>query len=1204
MLIRDIFQDPIDRNIEEVIKVDQINEAVVYQELREYIPTASIQRHFREILEAINASRSEPTEGIGVWVSGFFGSGKSSFAKMLGYMLAQRQVWGQNAAEMLRARFTDDKLKNILTLVNRTIPCTVVMFDIATDRAVRTGRENVSEIMYRALLRELGYAEDPDLAELEIALEGEGRLEIFKSRFTELHGRDWDERKHLIAFALNEASAVMHELEPGTYPLADSWAKTHREIHVDANLIADRSLELMRRRRKDQALIFIIDEVGQYVARHVDRMLDLQGIVQALGRAGKNWVQSGKGQFQTWLVVTSQEKLGDVVDALGDRRIELARLQDRFPDRLRVDLEPTDITEVTSRRVLTKTPEAERELKKLFSQNKNRLATHIQLHKTSRRSEPDERGFVQLYPFLPYQIDLVIDIVSGLRAQPGASRHTGGSSRTIIKHAQQMIINPETDLGSQPVGKLVSLDLVYELLKPNLVSERRKDIADVEVRLAGDPLAAKVAKAIALLEFVRDLPRSAENLAAVLCDQVEGQPLVESVKASLSRLEEAQFIRETPDGWKLQTALEKDWDSERRSIAPKIAQRKELRVEILRAIFGEPKLRAYRYRDLRTFRLAVEADGRTITEGDIPIILTLAEDETDFESLCREAREASRPNTAGENKLSWVVPMTQEVEKGLTELYRSIEMIARHEREFKTSDEYALVQNEKDKRDTLSRNLRADLQSAFMRGKTYFQGVEEVSSTWGQTLVDGLKAFLDKAVPTLYPKFDLGAYAVDERDAEKFLTAANLAGLPTVYYEGKDKIGLIQQEQGRFVINKDAPVAAEVMSFIQRMHSYGEKITGRAVEDRFQGMPYGWDVGVAKIALAALIRKGILEVSYQGRRYRDYRDPAVREVFTKVPAFRSAAFAPREALDFTILSSAARNFEQIYGRELDLEEGVIAQAVIERAREEREQVLPLEARVKALGLPGGDFLTEFRLMLEGLIASAPDDVVKTFANDGVGYQQAKEQVGRILVGSSGSNLETLQQAQMATYRLLPVLASRKPADDPILAKGERLREIIESESVYDRLADIGRDTADILRNYKDLYKEQHKERRRLYEDAMDVLMNQIEWVSIPDEAKERLLKPLESRACGSLELEHVACQTCNATLDQISSDIAAVDGLLNQALERLAELTTADARVVRVKPLEFFRGAIQDPADLDQRIEALREHIKKLLAEGARIIFE
>jgi ABC-type bacteriocin/lantibiotic exporter with double-glycine peptidase domain len=94
MKIRDIFQEDIDRPIEEVIKVDQVNEAVVYEELREYVPTDALQRHFREVLEAINASRTEPTEGIGVWISGFFGSGKSSFAKMLGYILAQQTVKG------------------------------------------------------------------------------------------------------------------------------------------------------------------------------------------------------------------------------------------------------------------------------------------------------------------------------------------------------------------------------------------------------------------------------------------------------------------------------------------------------------------------------------------------------------------------------------------------------------------------------------------------------------------------------------------------------------------------------------------------------------------------------------------------------------------------------------------------------------------------------------------------------------------------------------------------------------------------------------------------------------------------------------------------------------------------------------------------------------------------------------------------------
>jgi len=1203
MKIRDVFQEPIDRPIEEVIKVDQVNEAVVYDELREYVPTDAIQGHFRDVLESINASRTEPTEGIGVWVSGFFGSGKSSFAKVLGYVLAQENVKGQSASDLFRNRLTDDRLKNLLDLVNRTIPCTVVMFDIATDRAVRTGRENVSDIMYRALLRTLGYAEDPDLAELEIALEGEGRLDDFKAGFRELHGKEWDDRKHLIAFALNEASAVMHELEPRTYPLADSWAKAPREIHVDANLIADRTFELMRRRRPSEALVFVVDEVGQYAARHVDRMLDLQGIVQALGRAGKNWVQQGKGPFEAWLVVTSQEKLAEVVDALGDRRIELARLQDRFPDRLRVDLEPTDITEVTSKRVLTKTKAAEETLRDLYRAHRNRLATHTQLHKTSRRSEPDELAFTSLYPFLPYQVDLIIDIVSGLRAQPGASRHTGGAARTIIKHAQQMIISPRANLGEQSVGRLVTLDLVYDLLEGNLTTERRRDIADVAARVSDDPLAQKVAKAVALLEFVRDLPRTPENIAAVLYERVEGEPLIKEVQASLERLEEAQFVRSTPEGWKLQTALEKDWDTERRNIAPKLAQRKELRAEILRDIFGDPKLSTYRYRELRTFRPAVTADDRTITDGDIPLSVYLAEDEADLGRLKGEAREASRPQTPGANTLYWVVPMTQEVEHGLGEMFRSREMISRHEREARTSEEYGLVQTEKDKRDTLLRRLRADLSTAFPQGVTYFRGVEQAASAWGQTLPDGLKPFLEHAVPLLYPKFDLGAYRADERDAEKLLIAANLAGLPTVYHEGKDKMGLIRQDKARFVIDRDAPVAAEVMTFIQLMHSYGEKATGRTLEDKFQGLEYGWDVGVVKLALAALVRVGTLEVSYQGRRYRDYRESAVRDVFSKVSAFRAAAFAPREALDFTILSTAARNFEQVYGRELDLEEGAIAQAVIEKARAEREVLLPLEARVKALNLPGADFLGEFRATLEGLIASAPDDVVKTFASDGQAYNQAREEMRRIAEGTSGGNLETLRQAQELVTQQWPALAARLPGDDPAIVAGARLQDVLQTATVYERLADIGRDTAEIVRVYRELYADQHEKRRHVYEETIATVGAHPEWSNLPQEAHDQILAPLAVRACGDLHPEGTTCRICSASLDQIESDLAAVAELRSRALERVDDLTT-EAPIVRVRLADYFGGVIPSAEDLDRRIDALREHLRKLLAEGARIIFD
>jgi hypothetical protein len=229
--------------------------------------------------------------------------------------------------------------------------------------------------------------------------------------------------KGLIAFAMNEASRVMHEMEPATYSSPDSWVKAAKErADVSPNLLAERCKELCARRGENRSLIFVIDEVGQFVARTVNKMLDLQGIVHALGRVGQ-------GKF--WVMVTSQEKLNELVGGLDDSRVELARLMDRFP--LQVHLEPSDISEVTSKRVLAKTAEAEKALGALYEQHRGSLMANTTLSADIRLPELTRQSFIDLYPMLPYQVDMIIHVVSGLRTQGGASRHVGGANRTVNK---------------------------------------------------------------------------------------------------------------------------------------------------------------------------------------------------------------------------------------------------------------------------------------------------------------------------------------------------------------------------------------------------------------------------------------------------------------------------------------------------------------------------------------------------------------------------------------------------------------------------------------------------------------------------------------------------------------------------------------------------------------------------------------------------
>ena len=439
-LIKDLFFGDIHRRIEEVIKVDQTDEQIIQEEISEYIVTDAIRNHYIEILERYWETPQKPHEGIAIWISGFFGSGKSSFAKMLGLALENRKVLGKDAAQLFAQRIGDNKAKVLLTSITEQIPTDALIFDVSTDRGIRSGNQSITEIIYRLFLQRLGYARDLDLAELEISLESEGRLDQFKETYSEIFEKDWDVEKGKIAFAISQASRVMHHLDNDLYPAADSWVKAAKgRADITPGLLAERCKELLSRRSPGRSFIFVIDEVGQFVARDVQKMLDLQAVVQSLGRVGRG---------KMWIAVTSQEKLTELVGGLDDKRVELARLMDRFSTQ--VHLEPSDISEVTSKRILSKKADAQKVLRELFSENRGRLTDNTRLTADIRLPELTAESFIDLYPLLPYQIDLIIQVVSGLRTQGGVSKHVGGANRTIIKLAQQLLIHPEVNLAENP----------------------------------------------------------------------------------------------------------------------------------------------------------------------------------------------------------------------------------------------------------------------------------------------------------------------------------------------------------------------------------------------------------------------------------------------------------------------------------------------------------------------------------------------------------------------------------------------------------------------------------------------------------------------------------------------------------------------------------------------------------------------------------
>ena len=212
-LIGDLLSRDLNQVIEEIIQVDQLDEQTVYSEITEYVATDRIKDHYMSLLKAIAEAPSEPHEGVGIWISGFFGSGKSSFAKNLGYVLANPSILGSKYSDLFKNQLKDRRISEFVDFINKGFPTEVIMFDISKAKEVKRGDEKIAEVIYRRLLSHLDYAEDYDIAELEIELEGDGLLNEFVGLSKEVNGKDWSAARKG-AMKINYASAILNKMNP------------------------------------------------------------------------------------------------------------------------------------------------------------------------------------------------------------------------------------------------------------------------------------------------------------------------------------------------------------------------------------------------------------------------------------------------------------------------------------------------------------------------------------------------------------------------------------------------------------------------------------------------------------------------------------------------------------------------------------------------------------------------------------------------------------------------------------------------------------------------------------------------------------------------------------------------------------------------------------------------------------------------------
>lgn len=400
MRLQNIYKSDINRDINGVIKVAQDDELSIEQELREYIITRELRRHFNTFLNNYEKSLNQLTDKIGVWISGFFGSGKSHFLKMLSYLLSNPVVAGKHAVDYFSDKFDDPMMFAQLESCVK-VPTETILFNIDAKGPTPKDKTAILRVFTKVFYEHLGfYGENIKVAKLEQFISKSGKMNSFKENFQSINGDSWENVRGDIAFFEDDIVSTLTKILGMSETSARNWFNGEEEIELSIEQLVKEIKEYIDSKSRDFRLMFMIDEVGQYIGSDSDLMLNLQTIVEEIGT---------KCGGRVWVMVTSQEAIDSITKISGD---DFSKIQGRFNTRL--SLSSSSVDEVIKKRIFAKTENAEEMLKLSFEKNHAVLRNLFTFSNAilDLKGYAGEGDFVETYPFIPYQFRLMQNVLA------------------------------------------------------------------------------------------------------------------------------------------------------------------------------------------------------------------------------------------------------------------------------------------------------------------------------------------------------------------------------------------------------------------------------------------------------------------------------------------------------------------------------------------------------------------------------------------------------------------------------------------------------------------------------------------------------------------------------------------------------------------------------------------------------------------------
>lgn len=539
MKLSDMFVKDINREISGVIKVDEHDGERLYQELDEYVVTKEVAKHLSKFYDTYAKSIGGNTHKVGVWISGFFGSGKSHFLKMLSHLLENENVKGKDVIDFFKDKIEDPMLYAEMERASK-VKTECILFNVDSKNPINNkGREDaILRIFIKVFNEHRGLcAEIPGVAYMEKHLIKDGVYDDFKKAFKEVKGKEWlDRRRNFRIDKDYVAMAISKVLNVSIENAKDYVDNDIDKYETDIEKFALEINDYIKSKGDDFHLIFLADEVGQYIGDNSSLMLNLQTIEEQL---------STKCNGKAWVMVTSQESIDEVAKVKGN---DFSKITGRFDTRL--SLSSIDVDEVIKKRILEKNDDSKLILKSLYDEKRVVLNNLISFENARKDllGYRDSNEFIEVYPFIPYQFKILQNVFEQVRKHGNSGKHLSEGERSMLSAFKESVVKYENQSEGFLIPMYAFYETIEEFLNPSIT--RVIDRASDDVELRDEPINLQILKLLFMIKYLSDeIPANLNNIATLMVSNIDEdmEDLKEKIKVSLRKLQSEHLIQKNGD---------------------------------------------------------------------------------------------------------------------------------------------------------------------------------------------------------------------------------------------------------------------------------------------------------------------------------------------------------------------------------------------------------------------------------------------------------------------------------------------------------------------------------------------------------------------------------------------------------------------------------------------------------------------------------